>query len=216
MIRMAFFLTMPISRNTPISAMIENSMLEHQQRQHRADAGRGQRRQHRDRVHQAFVQDAQHDVDHDDGGQDQQRLLLVRFLRRARPCPGSCRARWSACRWRPRPARTAAWRRDSESPVGQVERDGGGQLAVLVVDRARRSSRSAKLRDGRQRHHGAAPRCSAREPVDGSRSAVRLARRRRRALVAARAAVVPRAGAVPCGRSARARPPCRRRRCAGT
>ena len=26
MIRMAFFLTMPISRNTPISAMIENSM----------------------------------------------------------------------------------------------------------------------------------------------------------------------------------------------
>ena len=26
MIRIAFFLTMPISRNTPISAMIENSM----------------------------------------------------------------------------------------------------------------------------------------------------------------------------------------------
>ncbi len=41
-IMMAFFLTMPISSTTPIRAMIENSMLEEQQGQDRADPGRGQ------------------------------------------------------------------------------------------------------------------------------------------------------------------------------
>jgi hypothetical protein len=52
-IRMAFFLTMPISRITPISAMMLNSV-EQQQRQHRADAGRGQGGQDGDRMHVGF------------------------------------------------------------------------------------------------------------------------------------------------------------------
>ena len=52
-----------------------------QQRQQRADAGRRQRRENRDRVDVAFVQHAQHDVDRDQRGQDQQRLLRQRGLK---------------------------------------------------------------------------------------------------------------------------------------
>ena len=43
-IMMAFFLTMPISRITPISAMMLSSSAEREQREDRAHAGRGQRR----------------------------------------------------------------------------------------------------------------------------------------------------------------------------
>jgi hypothetical protein len=135
MIRMAFFLTMPISRNSADQRHDGELQLEQQQRQHRADAGRGQRRQHRDRVHQALVQDAQHDVDDDDGRQDQQRLLAG--------CD-SCAAR--AVPWKL--PRTLIGMRDlglgrphrglavgQRHAVGQVVRDGGGQFRVLVVDR---------------------------------------------------------------------------------
>ena len=51
-----------------------------QQRQDRADAGRGQRRENRDRVDVALVEHAQHDVDGDQRGQDQQRLVGERGL----------------------------------------------------------------------------------------------------------------------------------------
>ena len=44
------------------------------QRQHRADAGRRQRGQDRERVDEALVEHAEHDVDGDDGGEDQPRL----------------------------------------------------------------------------------------------------------------------------------------------
>ncbi len=43
--------------------MMLNSDAEQQQRQHRADAGRRQRRQHRDRMDVALVEHAEHDVD---------------------------------------------------------------------------------------------------------------------------------------------------------
>ena len=84
MIRMAFFLTMPISRKMPISAMMDKSILNSSSASTRAHAGRRQRRQHRQRVDQAFVQDAQHDVDHHQRRQDQQRLLALRLLRAER------------------------------------------------------------------------------------------------------------------------------------
>ena len=84
MIRIAFFFTMPISRNSADQRHDREIELEDHQRQHRADAGRGQRRQHRERMHQALVQDAQHDVDDHQRRQDQHRLLALRFLRRAR------------------------------------------------------------------------------------------------------------------------------------
>ena len=53
-----------------------------QQRQQRADAGRGQRREDRDRVDEALVEHAQHDVDGDDRRQHQQQLVRQRRLER--------------------------------------------------------------------------------------------------------------------------------------
>ena len=79
----AFFLTMPISRITPISAMMLNSVLEQQQREQRADAGRRQRRQDRDRVDVALVEHAEHDVDGEQRGEDQ-------------PAAGSSSDAWNA------------------------------------------------------------------------------------------------------------------------
>ena len=72
---MAFFFTMPISRMMPISAMMLKSVSADQQRQQRADARRGQRGKDRDRVDVALVEHSQHDVDRDQRGQDQQRLV---------------------------------------------------------------------------------------------------------------------------------------------
>ena len=71
-IMIAFFLTMPISRITPISAMTLNSVSNSEQRQHRADAGRRQGRQDRHRVDEALVQHAEHDVDGDQRREDQE------------------------------------------------------------------------------------------------------------------------------------------------
>ena len=69
---MAFFFTMPISRMMPISAMTLNSVWQKQQRQDRADAGRGQRGENGDGMDVAFVENAEHDVDGDQRGEDQQ------------------------------------------------------------------------------------------------------------------------------------------------
>ncbi len=57
-IRMAFFLTMPISKMMPIRAMMLRSGVSDQQSQNRADARRRQRRQNGDRVNIAFIEDA--------------------------------------------------------------------------------------------------------------------------------------------------------------
>ena len=73
---MAFFLTMPISRMTPISAMRLNSVLKTQQRQHRAHAGRRQGREDGDRMDEALVEDAEHDVDGGERREDQHGSLL--------------------------------------------------------------------------------------------------------------------------------------------
>ena len=62
-IMIAFFLTMPISRITPISADDVEFGVEQHQRQQRADAGRRQRRENGDRVDVALVEHAEQDVD---------------------------------------------------------------------------------------------------------------------------------------------------------
>ena len=59
----AFFFTMPMSSTMPISATTPRSVPEQHQREHRADAGRRQRRENRERMDVALVQHAQHDVD---------------------------------------------------------------------------------------------------------------------------------------------------------
>src|SRR6185437_9607361 len=114
--------------------------LEQQQREQRADAGRRQRGQDRDRMHVAFIKDAQHDIDGQQGRQDQPRLAIERGLERLRG-----------------PLETAAYRRRDpelgESPVdrncrlaerrslGQIERDRRGDELRLVVDPERRVGR---------------------------------------------------------------------------
>ena len=150
---MAFFFTMPISRMTPISAIRLNSVLRDQQRQHRADAGRRQRRQDRQRMDVALIENAQHDIDREDRGQDQQRLARRAIAGRAAPCPRN--APWteigtwivapSCAGSPPSPGRAKRpWRRLNENVVDDER--------PLMVDRQRRRAR-AEARERRQRHH---------------------------------------------------------------
>ena len=81
---MAFFLTMPISRMTPISAMMVKGMPKTDQRRDRADAGRGQRGENGDRVNEALVEHAEHDVDRGDRRQHEELLVGERLLEHQR------------------------------------------------------------------------------------------------------------------------------------
>ncbi len=53
-------------------------LAEQDQREQRADARRGQRRKNRDRVDEAFVEHAEDDVDGDERGENQERLIRER------------------------------------------------------------------------------------------------------------------------------------------
>ena len=91
-----------------------------QQRQDRADAGRGQRREDRDRVDVALVEHAEHDVDRHQRGQDQQRLVGQRVLKRLR---GALEARLDARReadLAARPAWIAFTASPSETPGARL------------------------------------------------------------------------------------------------
>ena len=70
-IMMAFFLTMPISSTMPTSATSDRSMPQIISASSAPMPADGQRGQDGDRVDPAFVEHAQHDVDHHDRGQDQ-------------------------------------------------------------------------------------------------------------------------------------------------
>ena len=83
-IMIAFFLTMPISRMMPMIGDQAEVAAHHQQRQQRADAGRGQRRENRDRVDVALVEHAEHDVHRDDGRENQQQRAVERRAERFR------------------------------------------------------------------------------------------------------------------------------------
>ena len=54
------------------------------QRQQRAHAGRRQRGKNRDGMDEALIEDAEHDVDRDQRGQNQQRFVGERILERRR------------------------------------------------------------------------------------------------------------------------------------
>jgi hypothetical protein len=54
------------------------------QREHRADAGGRQRRENRDRMNEALVEHAEHDVHRDDRSEQQQRLVREHVLERPR------------------------------------------------------------------------------------------------------------------------------------
>ncbi len=59
-----------------MSAMTERIDVEEEQRENGADAGRGKGGENRDGMDVAFVENAEHDVDDDERGKDEERLVL--------------------------------------------------------------------------------------------------------------------------------------------
>ena len=118
---MPFFLTMPISRMMPMKAITDSSMPASLQRDQRAEAGRGQGRDDGERVRQALVEHAQHDVDREQRRDDQQRPAC-----------------WPAGR---RPWRRRRPRRGS-NPASGARRSPGGSRPAPRPASCRRSGRS--------------------------------------------------------------------------
>ncbi len=63
-----------------MSAITRQFDMQKQEREQRADARRRQRGKNRDRMDEAFIQDAQNDVDREQRRGDQDRLIGERFL----------------------------------------------------------------------------------------------------------------------------------------
>ena len=137
-IMIAFFFTMPISRMMPMMPMMPRSLPGDHQRQQRADAGRGQGREDGDRVDEALVEHAQHDVDVDDRRQDQQQLVASEAWKAQRRALEAGRDRWPACRCRASRLLDRVHRRAERDARREVERDGGRRELAEVVDQQRR------------------------------------------------------------------------------
>src|SRR5207245_1279525 len=135
---MPFFLTMPIKRMMPMMPITERSIMAELQRQQRADAGRRQRGQDRERIDEALVEDAEDDVDDDERRGDQRRFARQRGLEGLRVAlEGSDHRRRHADL-----ARGLVHRLDrfSERHAGlQVEAQRDGRELSLVRDRLRRN-----------------------------------------------------------------------------
>ena len=72
---MAFFLTMPISIRRPMTAMTDRSKPDQPMAQQRAGRRGGQARQDGQRVDEALIENAEHDVDGDDRAENEKRLV---------------------------------------------------------------------------------------------------------------------------------------------
>ena len=70
-IMMPFFLTRPTSRITPDECVHVELVTEDEQRHQRAEAGERQRREDGERMEQAFVEDAEHEIDHEHRDEEQ-------------------------------------------------------------------------------------------------------------------------------------------------
>ena len=79
-IMIAFFFTMPISRMMPINRHHVQLAVSQQQGEDRAHASRRQGRKNRDGMNVALIEHAEHDVDRDQRGQNQQGLAGQRRL----------------------------------------------------------------------------------------------------------------------------------------
>ena len=130
---MAFFLTMPIKRMMPMSAMMLNSVLAQQQSENGADSSGRQRGKNGDRVNEAFVQDAENDVDGDQSGENQDGFIAERFAER----PRQCLETWLEC-WAGRPtsdlARLMALTASPSEASGARLKDkrDHGKLALMI------------------------------------------------------------------------------------
>ena len=135
-IMMPFFLTMPISRMTPISAITLKSKSEHHQHQQRADAGRWQSRKDRQRMDVALIEHAEDEVDDDDCGGDEQWLARERILERLRialECPGE---RSGNADLAPSPARSRSRPAPSATPGARLKlKVTAGNCPWWLIDR---------------------------------------------------------------------------------
>ena len=125
---------------------------EQHQRGERADARRRQRRQDRDRVDVALVEDAEDQVDDDERGHDQHRHGGERLLERLRVALEACvcsdggsSSSRSACL-------IASVAVPSAAALGQIEADGDRRELALVADRQRLGLLRRPLGEGRERH----------------------------------------------------------------
>ena len=80
----AFFFTMPISMMMPTNAYMLRSLPNSEQRDQRAETGGRQAGQDRQRMDEALVQDAEHEVDHEDREHEQDAHAAQRRLERLR------------------------------------------------------------------------------------------------------------------------------------
>ena len=123
------------------------------QRQRRAEPGRRQRGEDRQRMNQALVQNPEDDVDRQRGRRESARVRSrARTGRRSR-CPESCRARSPARRGRASRHRSPPRRRRGTLPA-QVEGQRRRRELRLVIHRQRRGVRLIR-RERAERHEGA-------------------------------------------------------------
>ena len=73
---MAFFFTMPISSMMPMIEITLRSILKSISASMAPDAGRGQRGDDGERMHQALVENSEHNVDRQQRGGDQDRFCV--------------------------------------------------------------------------------------------------------------------------------------------
>ena len=128
--------------------------LEDQQRQQRAEAGRRQARQDDQRLREALVEDAEHEVDHDDGHQQDQAEAAQRILERLRRALEARRHRGRQRRGR---GRLDLRHGIAEREAGlEVERDRHRRQLAGVADAQRARRRWSRCATRVQRHQLAA------------------------------------------------------------
>src|ERR1700682_3407580 len=129
---------------------------EQKQREQRADAGGRQARQDRDRVNEALIENAEHDIDHEDRRDDQERLARERILehrrgalKAGRDAQGQIRLLFDFLNLRHRVTERHA--------RFQVEGNRNRRKLLQMVD-LQRPDRLANLGDGFDRHQASARR----------------------------------------------------------
>ena len=85
----AFFFTMPMSMMMPTKPIHVQLHAEEQQREQRAEPGGRQAGENRDRVDEALVEHAEHEVDHEHGDDQQEAQARRATTGTPAPCPGS-------------------------------------------------------------------------------------------------------------------------------
>ena len=149
---MPFFFTMPISRMMPMMPITDRSKPPSPKRQQRADAGRRQRRQDRQRMDVALVEHAEDDIDDHQRRDDQDRLARERGLERLRVALEAADQRSSACRSRASARSIASTACPSATPGCRLNDKRHRRELPLMRDRERAGLAGVDVHQRRQRH----------------------------------------------------------------